>query len=57
MLIGALLMSLSFFTRHFMPFSEDLTDLSKGMGVGIMIGGFILAKKREKDCPDKTVKS
>ena len=48
MLVGALLMSFTVFTRAFIVVPEDTADFLKGMGVAIIISAFILDRKKQR---------
>jgi hypothetical protein len=47
MLIGAMLIGFTVFTRSFISVPEDTTDFLKGMGVAFIISAFILDRKRQ----------
>ena len=50
MLIGALSMSFTMFTRSFINVPESVSDFLKGFGVAIILGAFFLERRKRRTC-------
>jgi len=50
MLIGALCMGFTLFTRSFINVSESISDFIRGFGVAMIISAFILERTKKQTC-------